>query len=62
MLQRLCDTFGEEKENMIKQILHQEYNSSTNRYKDLTYDYFDNLLKKRLLKGGRAGNESARMS
>ena len=36
LLQRLCDAYGEDKENMIKQIMHQEYNNSSNRYKDLT--------------------------
>ena len=36
MLQRLIDTFGEDKENAIKLILHQEYNKGGNRYKDLT--------------------------
>ena len=36
LLQRLCEIYGDEKENMIKQVMHQEYNSSSNRYKDLT--------------------------
>jgi len=36
MLQRLCTTFGDDKENFIRQIMHQEFNNSGNRYKDLT--------------------------
>jgi len=47
LLQRLCDAYGDDKENIIKQIMHQEYNNSSNRYKDLTFEYFDNLLKTR---------------
>ena len=32
LLQRLCDAYGEENENLIKQIMHQEYNNGKNRY------------------------------
>ena len=36
MLEKLVMIYGEDKEDAIKLLMHKEYNSSGNRYKDLT--------------------------
>ena len=36
MLQRLCEKYGDDLENVIKSIMHSEFNNGRNRYKDLT--------------------------
>ena len=36
MVTKLCEIHGYQHEKQIKQIMHREYNSSNNRYKDLT--------------------------
>ena len=36
MLQRLCNKYGDEMENVIKSLMHTEFNNGRNRYKDLT--------------------------
>jgi len=47
LLQRLVDIYGEDKENAIKQVMHQEYNTNGNRYKDLTVSHH-NLIDRTL--------------
>ena len=47
MLQRLCEKYGDDLENVIKSIMHSEFNNGRNRYKDLTVSedfYSDSIL------------------
>ena len=41
MVQRLCDKYGDDAENVIKRIMHVEFNNGHNRYKDLGVSTFN---------------------